>query len=345
MQVGGGLVVEKLGLQFLVADADPADAHARGDDLGEGAQHAALLTQLLAEAVRGGTGKADLTVGIILEEKHIAVLEDLNDLVVDFLRIAQAGGVLEIRDQVGKLGIGMILDRLGKLIAVDAVGIHGNSQNLRIENMEGLERDQISGILDNDFIVGVDHHRTDHGEGLLGAVGDDNVVRAHVADTHGLITFGNPLTQCRPTLGGAVLQRRDAVLFQNLLCGSFHFRNGEGNGVRKTAGKGDNVESFSCIILSPCIIRFLLYIAVAARKRSDCYHSKNAEKNPLTDWKYSQRQMRSEYVIIHKNASSAVYSETNDEPGQSSSFPSSSQAKSSFFFSAVGSSSNGIRSG
>ena len=140
----------------------------------------------------------------------------------------------------------MILDRLGKLIAVDAVGIHGNSQNLRIENMEGLERDQIGGILDNDFIVGVDHHCTDHGKGLLGAVGDDNVVRAHIADAHGLIALGNPLTQCRPALGGAVLQRGDAVLFQNLLCGSFHFRNGEGNGVRKTAGKGDNVRRSCC---------------------------------------------------------------------------------------------------
>ena len=226
--------------------------------------------------------------------------------------------------------------------------------------MEGLERDQIGGILDNDFIVGVDHHCTDHGKGLLGAVGDDNVVRAHIADAHGLIALGNPLTQCRPALGGAVLQRGDAVLFQNLLCGSFHFRNGEGNGVRKTAGKGDNVrrsccpwksgfiilsESFSCIILSPCIIRFLLYIAVAARKRSDCYHSKKAEKNPLTDWKYSLRQIRPEYVIIHKNASFAAYSDMDHESGQSSSFPSSSQAKSSFFFSAAGSSSNGIRSG
>ena len=240
------MAFSKLGLQFLVAHADPADAHARGDDLGEGAQHAALFAQLLAEAVGGGSGKADLTVGVILKEKHVAVLEDLNDLVVHFLGIAQAGGVLEVRDQVGKLGIGMVLDRLGKLIAVDAVGIHGNSQNLRIENMEGLERDQIGGILDNDFIVGVDHHRTDHGEGLLGAVGDDNVIRAHIADAHGLIALGNPLTQSRPALGGAVLQRRDAVLFQNLLCGSFHFRNGEGNGVRKTAGKGDNVGRSCC---------------------------------------------------------------------------------------------------
>ena len=139
MQVGGGLVAQQLGLQFLVADADPADTHTRGHDLGEGTQHAALLAQLLAEAVGGLAGEAQLAVGIILDDQDVGTLQDLNHLVVDFLGVAQAGGVLEVGDDIDELGVGVGLDGLRELLAVDAVGVHLDGDDLGVEHVEGLQ--------------------------------------------------------------------------------------------------------------------------------------------------------------------------------------------------------------
>ena len=139
VQVGGGLVAQQLGLQLLVADAAPADTHTGGHDLGEGAQHAALLAQLLAEAVGGLAGEAQLAVGIILDEQDVGTLQDLNHLVVDFLGVAQAGGVLEIGDDIDELGVGVGLDGLRELLAVDAVGVDLDGDNLGVEHVEGLQ--------------------------------------------------------------------------------------------------------------------------------------------------------------------------------------------------------------
>ena len=161
---------------------------------------------------------------------------------MDFLGIAQAGGVLEIRDQIGKLGIRVVLDGLGQLVAVDAVGVHRDGQDDRIENVEGLQRDQIGRVLDDDLVAGVDERGGNHGQGLLRAVGDDDVVRAHAGDAHGLIALGDPLAQGRPAGGRAVLQRGDAVFLQDLLRGGLHLGNREGNRIRKAAGKGNNIR-------------------------------------------------------------------------------------------------------
>ena len=242
MQVGGSLVAQELLPQLFVPDTDPADAHAGGDNLGEGAEHAALLTQLSAEAVGRGAGEAKLTVGVVLQQQDIAALEDLNDAVMHFLGIAQAGGILEVGDQVGEFGFRVIFDGLGQLVTVNAVGVHGNRQYDRVKHVEGLQGNQIGGVFDNDLVSGVDHGGADHGQGLLGAVGNDDVVGAHIVNAHGLIAAGNPLAQSRPAGGGAVLQSGDAVLLQNLFGCFFHLRDGEGDRVRQAARKGDDVR-------------------------------------------------------------------------------------------------------
>ena len=112
--------------------------------------------------------------------------------------------------------------------------------------MEGLQGNQIGGVFDNDLVSGVDHGGTDHGQGLLRAVGNDDVVGAHTVNAHGLIAAGNPLAQSRPARGGAVLKRRDAILLQNLFGCFFHLRDGERNRVRQATRKGDNIRRRGC---------------------------------------------------------------------------------------------------
>ena len=242
VQVGGGLVAHELGAQLLIAHADPADAHARGHDFGEGAQHAALLAQVGAEAVGGGAGEAELPIGVVLQQEDVGPLEDLHHLVMHLLGIAQPGGVLEIGDHVDELGVGMGLDRRGQLLAVDAVGVHGHGDHVGVKHVEGLQRHQIGGILHQNGVARVDHGHAEHGQGLLGAVGDDDIVRLHAVDAHGLIALGDPAAQRGPAGGGAVLQRGDTVLLQHLFGGSFHLGDGEGNGVGQATRERNDVR-------------------------------------------------------------------------------------------------------
>ena len=86
---------------------------------------------------------------------------------MNLLTVAQAGGVLEIGDEVGKLRIGICLDGGGKLVAVDTVRVHGDGQHFGIKEVEGLERDKVGGIFNNDLVTGVEHTGAYHGEYLL----------------------------------------------------------------------------------------------------------------------------------------------------------------------------------
>ena len=242
VQVGGGLVAQQLLPQRLIAAADPADAHARSHDLGEGAQHAALLAQLRAEAGAGLALEAQLAVRVVLQHQQIAVLEDFCRPVMNGLGVGQAGGVLEVGDDVDQLGFGVLLHSLFQQLAVNAVAVDGDGQHLGVKHMERLQCHQIGGVLHDDLVACIDHGSANHGQGLLGAVGDDDVIGGHAVNAHGLIALGNPLPQHGIAGGRAVLQGDGALFGQHLFGGCFHLRNGEGYGVGQTAGKGYDVR-------------------------------------------------------------------------------------------------------
>ena len=246
VQVGGRLIAQELFTQRLVAHAHPADAHAGSDDLGERAEHAALLAQLLAEAVGRGAGKTQLAVRVILQHDDVRALEDLHDAVVHFLTVAQAGGILEVRDHVGKLHVRVGLHGRRQLVAVDAVGVDGDRQDLRIKEVERLQRDEIGRVLDDHLIAGVEHARADHRQHLLRAVGDDDVVGRHAVDAHRFIALCDPLAQRQIALRAAVLQRHDAVFLKNFVRCLVHRLDRERDRVRQTARKRNQVGRCRC---------------------------------------------------------------------------------------------------
>ena len=246
VQVGSRLVAQELFAQRLVAHAHPADAHTGGNDLGKRAEHAALLAQLLAEAVGRSAGKAQLTVRVVLQHDDVRALEDLHNAVMHFLAVAQAGGVLEVRDDVGKFHVRVGLHGRRQLVAVDAVGVDGHGQDLGIEEVERLQRDEIGRVLDDDLVARVEHARADHRQHLLRAVGDDNVVGRHTVDAHRLIALGDPLAQRQIALRAAVLQRHDAVFLQHFVRSLVHRLDRERDRVRQTARERDQVRRRRC---------------------------------------------------------------------------------------------------
>ena len=239
VQIHGGLVGQQLFLHRRLLAGDPADAHARGHDLGKCAQHHALLAQEPVEAVPRLTGETQLAVGVVLQHHNVGALEHLGGLFAHLLGVGQTRGILEIGDDIDKLGV-VLLHGFFQRRHVQTVPIQGDGQHLGVIQVEGLQSRQIAGGLHHDLVARVDHHGGEHVQRLLGAVGDDDVLRRKVQIHHLLIPLTDVAAQRLVALGAAVLQGADAALLEHLVRRLVHLADGEGHGVGQAAGKGDD---------------------------------------------------------------------------------------------------------
>ena len=160
----------------------------------------------------------------------------LHNAVMHFLAVAQAGGVLEVRDNVDELRV-VLGEDLFQLVAVDAVLVQADGADLRAVEVEGLESGEIAGLLNGDGVTRVDERRGNHVQRLLGAVGDDDVLGRKVYALL-LIAVGDELAQRQIALGVAVLQGAHTVTLKDLRDRGLHLLYRKGVGVRKSAGKG-----------------------------------------------------------------------------------------------------------
>ena len=131
----------------------------------------------------------------------------------------------------------MLFEGLLELVAVDAVVVELDGEYLRVIQVEGLQRGEVAGLLDDDLVARVDKAGGDHVQSLLRAVGN-NYVFGSIVQTLLRVAVGNKLAQGHIALGVAVLQGTHAVPLQHLGHGSFHLLDGEGIRVRQAAGKG-----------------------------------------------------------------------------------------------------------
>ena len=173
MEIHGGFVGEHLVQNLSLLADDPADAHARRDDLGEGAEQAALLTQIPREAVSRFSAEAQITVGIVLQDNDITLTENSRRLFPDLFGIGQSGRVLEIRDQIHKLRL-LLPDRGLQLLNIDSVFMKLNGNDFRIVEVEGLQGREIGRVLHEHAVSRIEHHGREQIQRLLRAVGDDD---------------------------------------------------------------------------------------------------------------------------------------------------------------------------
>lgn len=80
-------------------------------------------------------------------------------------------------------------------------------------------------------------HTPSMGQGLLRAVGDDDIVGRHIVDAHGLVALGDPCAQGGQALGAAVLQCLNAVFGQDLGGSLLHGLHREGHRVGQPPAK------------------------------------------------------------------------------------------------------------
>ena len=239
---GSSLLHEVVLGQDLIVSADPAQAVAGGQDLGEGAQ---VDDQTLGvQALQSGhilTLEAQLAVGVILHHGDLILVHDVHELVAALQIPGAAGGILEIGNDVDHLHLFGGGQDLLQLFHDHAAVIGGDLDELRLAGLESVHGAQVGGALQQHHVAGVQEHTGGEIQALLRTGGDQDMVGVGVNIVLGQHTLGNLLTQARETLGSGVLQGGAAILLEDGDGGFHHLLHGEQLGGGHTAGKGNNV--------------------------------------------------------------------------------------------------------
>ena len=126
--------------------------------------------------------------------------------------------VLKVRHEVEKLRKRIRLgQQLLQCLRYDAVIVGVDGEISRLIGIEGLNRAEIRRPLEDDSIAGIEQHFSDQVESLLRAVDDKDLFAPNDASDPARQPLGNPRAKLGNTLGHAILKRRGAVEFHDLL--------------------------------------------------------------------------------------------------------------------------------
>ena len=195
----------------------PADAEPRRDELGERPQadNAPVPVEGLERRHRIA-GEADAPVGVVLQDEHPVTVRELDQLLAACPGERHARRVVELQNVVHELGRRQsaplaLGERRLQLVDHHAVRVHADLDEVRFPAVEHAERRLVGRPGDDDRIPGVHEELAGELDALLGAVADEDAVRAN-GDALAREMPGDPLAQLRQTGAGRVLERLGAVL-------------------------------------------------------------------------------------------------------------------------------------
>ena len=218
------------------------DAHAGGDDLGERAcvdDHSVGIEALDIGQILAAV--AQIAVGIVLENQHAVLSCKLIHSSALFKAHGHARGVLEVRDGVDELRVGIRLELLLQLGHAHAVGLDGHADELGVVAAEGVQRADKGRCLADHDLAFVDERLGAEIHDLLRARGDEDVV----AVVAGVVIFLHVLlevvAQGGVALCHAVLEHGDGILAEDTLGNLGDRLNGERVGRRVACRKGNDL--------------------------------------------------------------------------------------------------------
>jgi len=231
-----------LGHHELLADAlgrhHPADAEARGRDLGEGPQEQGLARQPGEQGLLVLAQEAQLAVGVVLHEDHAAAGQEFGHGLALLGAVGHARGILEIGHGVEEAG--PVPEHAGQVLEHRAVIHQLHGAPVRPEEGKGLDGPEIAGPLDGHGRPALDEHLADHVQALLGARGDEDVLGVHGKALLLGVALGDQGPQLGVALGGGVLQGGAALFAQDRGRGLGHLLHGEEGRIGQAPGKGDD---------------------------------------------------------------------------------------------------------
>ena len=159
--------------------------------------------------------KPQVAVGIVLEHEEPVALGELQDPLPFFQTGGDAGGVLEIGDQVEEFDVRLGFERLFQRREIDPVLFQRHADQPRAEGFDGIERAHKTGRLAQHHVARVAQHFSHQLDGLLGAAGDQELVERPPDPVFLLQVRFEALPQRAVAFGCAVLERIDGPVPEN----------------------------------------------------------------------------------------------------------------------------------
>ncbi len=227
--------------QLLGADGVP-HPETGGDDFGEGT--AVADDALGVHGLDGGdvgAGEPQVPVGVILQDHDARFFADAVHLLALLQGHSDAGGVLEVGDEVEEFCPGLIPDGGLQPVDGDAVLLHVDAHQLGPAGAEGVEGPDEGGIFAEDGIPLVHQALGSQLDGLLGPAGDDAAVPLlHQAGLPPVGELLGGLPQLGVALGNRILEGGGGVVFKDDASDVLQFLHREGVLGGVAPGKGDD---------------------------------------------------------------------------------------------------------
>ena len=224
---------------------DPADADARREDLGQGAEvdDPARRVERVQRRQRLAL-EAQLAVGVVLHEQQVALLGVRHQRAAALEGERGAGRVLERRDDVEELRRAALrqqpLVRVGQPVEPDALAVHRHLVDLGAAGREGRHGAGVGRPLGQDRVARVEHDAAQEVDRLLPAGRDDELARARLGAALGH-QRGQRVAELVDALGRPVLQRARPALGDDALGQLVQEVGREGARVRQAARQRDDL--------------------------------------------------------------------------------------------------------
>ena len=199
--------------QQLVLSSDPAKTQARAEDLGEGAQE-----HNQALGIQGFQGRQDfaliaqLAIGVILNNGQVVLINNFHKCFTALHGPGTAGGVLEVRNYIDEFAVGSGCQNLVQLFGNQAAVIGGNFHKFRLVSVEGVQSAQVGRAFAEHNVAGVQEQLTNEVQALLGASGNQDIIRVYLSMIFISHAFRNFCAQGGTTFGGCILQQLTTFL-------------------------------------------------------------------------------------------------------------------------------------
>src|SRR5215213_1207976 len=194
----------------------PAETHAGAEDLRE---RAGLHDDVGGERPQRGQRAAvegQVAVGDVLEDQHAVAAAQLDQRMPPLERERSPGRVLELRDDVGELGTQPVGEARLERVDEQAVLVHRDPGDLRVEAGEGHQRTEVRRRLDDDGVARVEQAQAGQCDALHAAARDDQLVELGPPPLRPLLALEQVLAHAGDALARRVLERHAGVVAQEL---------------------------------------------------------------------------------------------------------------------------------
>ena len=185
--------------------------------------------------------KAEIAVGVVLEDNSAVLLAKLKSCLALFPRHGVSCRVLEVRDKVNQLyaALFQLFLQFGN---VHAVGFKGNALEVYAVRFESVERADETGLLSQNNVALVAEHLSGKLVGLLRAACYDNFIVLGVKNAAVFEYLLYLVAQRGVALGKAVLKSYGRLFCEQLFRKFFQLLSGQSLGCRRTCGKGNHLR-------------------------------------------------------------------------------------------------------